>query len=242
MAANLAGAALTAGLNVGANKLLGGKGPNYGSMMPSGRLDVVTPGGSLRAREGGRQVTFGRSPAMDAALAQIGAAGAFGTTALDALLERVAPGYGELTQARVQAIRDAATRSISDLRGTLEQRKLAGSSFAGDLVTRAEREFAQAEELARAEAKAEELRLRSDFIAQRTGLATMGAVTAIEQSNFETSTAAALASRTQAVMSQVGASLAQLAQMDAAGAGAFAGETLGPLFEMLGQTAAKGLS
>ena len=68
-----------------------------------------------------------------------------GSREFDNLLGKVSPGFGNLTNARVQAIRDAARSSIGNLGDTLSRRRVFGSSFGQDAIARAEAEFGKAE-------------------------------------------------------------------------------------------------
>lgn len=240
MAASLAGAAATAGLQYGVGRLLGGSGPNLSANYPTGRLDVATPGGTIRGREGGTQFTFGRSSSVNDSLSKIGQAGDFGAARLDELLGRVRPGFGDLTTSRVAAVRDRADAALSDLRSNLARRRIAGSSFANDSLVRAEREFAREEQQVRAEAFLQEIDLTSQLLTKRTAFAIQGAVANLEQSNFETGLTAQLASSTQATLASVGDSLSQLLAQGAQMQGDFTATTLGPLFEAVGNYVANG--
>lgn len=72
---------------------------------------------------------------------------------------QVKPGFGGLTDARVKAIRDRADEAVGNLRESLSRRKVLGSSFASDALTRTELAFAQEEEGARAQSFVEEMGL-----------------------------------------------------------------------------------
>lgn len=72
---------------------------------------------------------------------------------------QVKPGFGGLTDARVKAVRDRRDEAVGNLRESLSRRKVLGSSFAADALTRTELAFAQEEEGARAQSFVEELGL-----------------------------------------------------------------------------------
>jgi len=82
-------------------------------------------------------------------------------------LGRVAPGFGDLTKARVNTIQNAGRASASDLRSNLAKRRVLGSSFADDAMTRNQMEFAQQEEAARAQSFLEEMDLQNQLSTQR---------------------------------------------------------------------------
>lgn len=75
------------------------------------------------------------------------------------LREQVRPGFGRLTEARVQAVRNAGAESIGNLRESMARRGVMGSSFANDAETRVRMATGQNEELARAEAFVDEMSL-----------------------------------------------------------------------------------
>ena len=85
---------------------------------------------------------------------------------LNDLRGQVRPGFGRLTEARVQAIRNAGAESIGNLRKSLSRRGVMGSSFANDAETRTRMATGQEEERARAEAMVEEIGMsRQGYIA-----------------------------------------------------------------------------
>ena len=115
--------------------------------------------GSLANLRSGQQALAGNIPAL-----RSGIQGLRG--GLTDLRSRVAPGFGELTQSRVKAIRDAASESIGNLRENLAKRNVLGSSFGADTESRTRLAFAQDEERARAEAKIQEIALTGELIGQ----------------------------------------------------------------------------
>lgn len=76
---------------------------------------------------------------------------------LGGLRDQVEPGFGKLTTARVKAVKDRRDEAIGNLRESLARRKVLGSSFADDAISRSELTFAQEEESARAQSFVEEL-------------------------------------------------------------------------------------
>lgn len=85
---------------------------------------------------------------------------------IQALRDRVAPGFGELTDAAVKSVLDAGAQSIGNLRDSLSQRQVLGSSFANDAFTRTRLATGRAEEQVRAQAKIAEIGLTADLIQQ----------------------------------------------------------------------------
>ncbi len=82
----------------------------------------------------------------------------------DSSLAGLNPGYGDVTNARVKAIQDQASKSSSDLRGDLARRRVIGSSFAGDALARDKAEFAKQEADSRAKSYLEELDAKTKLI------------------------------------------------------------------------------
>lgn len=63
---------------------------------------------------------------------------------IDTVRGTIAPGFSLIRKARADAVENARRRSLGNLRDNLTRRRIAGSSFAGDALARAEAEFAQA--------------------------------------------------------------------------------------------------
>lgn len=96
------------------------------------------------------------------------------------LIDQVRPGFGRLTDARVQANNNARERTISNLSDNLARRRVSGSSFAQDSITRAENEFAQQESEIRAESFLQELQLTSELQQRELDISLSSAKTAME--------------------------------------------------------------
>lgn len=82
-------------------------------------------------------------------------------------LGRVTPGFGDLTKARVDAVRNAGLSAKSDLRSNLSKRRVLGSSFGDDAIARTEMETGQQEAAVRAQSFLEELDLNTQLIQDR---------------------------------------------------------------------------
>lgn len=87
-----------------------------------------------------------------------------GISGIESSLAGLNPGYGDVTNARVNAIRDLASKSTSDLRGDLARRRVIGSSFASDAISRDSAEFAKQEADSRAKSYLEELDAKTKLI------------------------------------------------------------------------------
>jgi len=121
---------------------------------------------------------------VDAARAQ------FGTTLGD-LAAQVVPGFGRLTESRVQAVNNRRDEAVGNLRESLRRRNVLGSSFAADTITRTELAFAQEEESARAQSIIEELGLSKDFAV--TEAVTTGKLAALSGQLLELDSASLIA-------------------------------------------------
>lgn len=133
---------------------------------------------------------------------------------------RVRPGFGELTQARVQAIRNRRRRSVGNLRENLARRRVLGSSFGQDAISRAESEFAQREAEARAKSFLQEFEATQNLLGREFELRRSGFQTLLDDLNFQSDLAARLAG---AGGSSIAANARQQAELEAQRTGAQAG-------------------
>lgn len=127
------------------------------------------------------------------------------------LLADVKPGYGRLTDAVVQSLGSARQRGLSDLQGELNRRRLLGSSFGMDTLARAEREYGQAENQARAQAFIAELDASSKLIDQQTTYAANEYITKLNELNMEAGIAFNLSSMMQQSLNSAAAGMMGMA-------------------------------
>lgn len=119
---------------------------------------IVTPGYTVDA--GGNLTRSGSAgAAFDTRLPRI-------LSDLDTTRAGTTPGFGALTAARVQSAKDAGAAGISNLRGDLARRKVLGSSFASDALSRAELEVGKAVGEAKAQSFLEELDAMTKILQQ----------------------------------------------------------------------------
>jgi hypothetical protein len=85
---------------------------------------------------------------------------------IQGLRAQVKPGFGQLTQTGVNAIRQRAAEAAGNLRSNLASRGLLGASFASDAQGRVDQEFGQLEQQFRAQAFQEEMAANHDLIDQ----------------------------------------------------------------------------
>lgn len=106
---------------------------------------------------------------------------------------RVRPGFGELTEARVQAIRNRRRRTVGNLRENLQRRRVLGSSFGQDALARAEAEFAREEAEARAKSFLQEFEATQNLLGREFELRRSGFQALLDDLNFQSDLAARLA-------------------------------------------------
>ena len=213
--------------------LFGGKSRAESVIERARPVSFVAPGLRGAFNESTNTFTLSRDQAVDDALSNLTRGFTGRASAFRQLRGRVAPGFGELTQARVRAIRDAGSRTVGSLRDRLRQRRVLGSSFAEREITSTERQFAEAEEEARAEAKVQELGLTAAFIDQEFSATTEAAASVIRQFNIESALAANVSTATQNMLNANAIARGQAASASEGGAGSFLGTIAGALIGLI---------
>ena len=188
-------------------------------------VSFTSPGLTGRAR--GDRVDVSRSAGLTGALQGLVRGLGERSQAFRGLRSRVAPGFGDLTRARVDAIRRAGSRTIGNLRGQLGQRRVLGSSFAQREIASTEALFAQEEERARAEGTVGEIALTGQLIEREFAGAIEAAQSLINQFNFEASLGANLATASQNLQQANATAQAQAAASSEGGAAEFLGTVVG---------------
>jgi len=218
----------------------------------SGDTDVRTPriqtsfpglnAGGLRATASANGVNVGSSRGRRSIVSRTSQA--FGDQAgvLRGLRGRVAPGVSDLRASRLQAVEDARTRSIGNLRENLQRRRVLGSSFGQDAITRSEAEFAREAERVEAESFLQELDLTQQLLARETEARANSFNTRLNELNLQANLASQLQNRATQVLNQNAQTQARLAleagrfnataaQQSAEGFGTLAGNTIGGFFD-----------
>jgi hypothetical protein len=142
---------------------------------------------------------------------------------IGALKPLLSPGFGALTEARVNTIQDRSRSAISDLSANLASRRIKGSSFGQDALSRAKAEFAKQEADARAVSFLEELDATVNLINQESSAAANSYQVLIDNMNIEASTATQLATQATAVQASIAQYNAQAAAQEAQSKGSFLG-------------------
>src|SRR5574338_253274 len=128
------------------------------------------------------------------------------------LRAKVTPGFGALTEAAVQSIRNAEERGKSDLAASFARRRLAGSSFAADKLSNLSAEAAQAERQARAESYLQELQLNADLLKQQAAYEAQSFQTELDELNLELSLVQPIQGQMNATTSAFNAAMTQAGQ------------------------------
>ncbi len=114
------------------------------------RLRAQLPG-SIATSRAGVQTGLSRSESLRSDIAS--------------LREGLTPGFGRLSEERQQAIKDARDEAVGNLRESLSRRRVLGSSFADDAVSRTELAFGREAGLAAAETFQQEALLQGNLLA-----------------------------------------------------------------------------
>lgn len=121
--------------------------------------------GGMSLRKNGDIITLNPSKEGRTALQGIKRANLNAGSQFALLGKKIAPGMGMLTKSMVRAIDTRRRATVSDLRDQFARRRLSGSSFASDALSRTEAEFANLEKQARAEAFVQEIKMTQENIA-----------------------------------------------------------------------------
>lgn len=114
---------------------------------------------------------------------------------LQNLRGQVEPGFGRLTDARVNAIENRRRSAVGNLRENLSRRRVLGSSFAQDALARAESEFGQQEAETRAQSFLQELDVTRDLIGREFQARQNAVQTALNELNLQAEVGTQLATQ-----------------------------------------------
>lgn len=173
-----------------------------------GRVQSILSGFSPTGFQGGGltggfkdgQFSLTRGAELTGALDEVG--GAFRRTSSDFrdLAGQVTPGFGRLTKSRLQQVESARRRSIGNLRENLQRRRVSGSSFGQDAITRGELEFTREANRVEAESFIQELQLNAELLGKANEAEVQRATTMLGQLNFESGLAAELGGQVNEIM------------------------------------------
>ena len=185
---------------------------------------------ALTATPKGNIYDISRSPELTGTLRNISQG--FGQQAndLSQLLAKVQPGMSDATNAAVAAIQNRRQEAIGNLRQNLARRRVLGSSFGADALSRANAEFAQQEAQARSSNILQEIAMSQNLINQQSQASINQFQGYLDQMNLEANIGTQLASGVTANLSANARALADLQAQSAQGYGAFSGQLLQPFF------------
>jgi len=195
-------------------------------------------GGGMSLRRNGDVLTLNPSKEGRTALQGIKRANLNAGSQYALLGKKIRPGFGLLTNAMVRAIDTRRRATTSDLRDQFARRRLSGSSFASDALSRTEAEFANLEKQARAEAFVQEMKMTQENIALVAQARSNAFTAMLSQLNLEGKMAAEIAIAGQNTLSGLAQAQAQILQ----GAGDRSEAMFAPLVEGISQLGAGGFS
>lgn len=217
----LVAAVAPAVINFGLSKLAGG-----GSKDALGGLDKVPlptiDAGGVRGK-GGVLTTTAARKALVGGLAQTFRGKAGRKRDLASL---VRPGFSRLREVRLQQIEAGRRSAIGNLRENLQRRRVLGSSFAGDALSRTEAQFAREKELTEAQTFIQEIELTNQFVNEEFAASGQAFQTELDEQNLLVKTATSLLKGTAA---EEGKNLREKAKI-----GAEAAKGLGKFIEPIG--------
>jgi hypothetical protein len=224
------GAVASAAISYGAKELMKPSGGSGGGSAP---LQNFQPSGfnagGLSSSFSGGNLTI--APTAERLGAVRGLQDTFGNLAgeLGGQRARVAPGMSELRAQRLGEIENARTSAIGNLRENLQRRRVLGSSFGQDALSRAESEFAGQKDRVAAESFLQEFELTNQLIGQQFAAQRGQFQTGLDELNLQADLAAKLSTGATTAMSANAKALAELNAKEAAGQGQFIGGLVQPI-------------
>lgn len=224
---------ISAGASFGLSKLFGG-----GKKKKSAPQQFKPPGidaGGLRSRFSRGSVNVTSDPQRQDFVG--GLASTFPEQAglIGGLRAQVTPGFGRLTTSRLAQVERGRSRAIGNLRENLQRRRVLGSSFAGDALSRAEAGFAEQSEQVAAESFLQELDLNQKLLQQEFTARRGEFQTQLDELNLQVDVATKLASGATQTLGANARLKAELDAREQEGAGRFFGQTFQPFIDKIGE-------
>lgn len=219
----------TAGIQYGASKLMESTSKGGGSSGKSFTPTGISAGGLESSFDGSGRIQVG-SNAERMGLVR-GLQENFGGLSgqLGLLRQSVAPGMSDLRKSRLGEIENARTAAVGNLRENLARRRVLGSSFGQDAITRAESEFAGQRDRVAAESFLQELELTNQLVTQEYDAGRRVFQTGLDELNLQADIGLKLAGAATQQLGAMARTEAELNAKEAAGAGKFFGEIMGPV-------------
>ena len=177
-------------------------GNNIPNELKNPRLTSFTSPGFNAKYNDPQNLEVTRSQSLQDSLSSLSGAFSGQASELGQLKGMVQPGFGRLTQAGINAIRDARRSTMGDLKQNLARRRVAGSSFGADDQARTSAEFAKRENEFASQAFVQEMAMTQDLINQQAQADAKSFATWIDQANLETGFATTMATGVSAILSQ----------------------------------------
>lgn len=237
----LATSAITSGASFGLSKLFGGSQKSPTAPLQNFQPLMVNAGG-LRTSSGRHGVNVDVSPERTGLVGRIADSFSGLSNELAGLRSKVAPGISELRAARLAEIDNARTAAVGNLRENLQRRRVLGSSFGQDAITRAESEFAGQRERVAAESFMAELEATNNLLNQEFEARRASFQTGLNELNLQADLATKIAS---SATDQLGANARLESAMIAKeneGAGKFFGQLSQPVADAAGKFFGNALS
>lgn len=228
------GGLASAGTSFGLSKLFGGD-DDATAPVKNFKPTMINAGGLSSSLDANGNLSLVSNADRQGLVRDLG--GAFGSEAgfLEALRARVAPGFSDLRTSRLQEIEDARKNAIGNLRENMARRRVQGSSFGQDALTRAELEFGRAKEKTQAESLLQELDATNQLIQQEFTARRGQFETGLNELNLQADVATKLAAGATQQMGANARLEAELNAKAAAGKGKFFGENvINPLSRVAG--------
>lgn len=170
--------------------------------------------GNIGAFSGGAY-NVGQTPQLSNLVGGLQQTFANQSNAYSGLLSTVQPGFSQLRQAGLAQLTNQQQSNVSNLRDTLAQRRILGSSFGQNQITQANSEFAASQANFIANSYLQELQASQSLIQQQYQAAAQSYQVGINQMNLDTETAAKLSQSATQVTEQAAQAQAYLDQQAA---------------------------
>lgn len=214
----LATAAIGAAASAGANKLFGGGGGGSSSKNSFAGINA----GGLNAKLGKKnQINLSSNPLRDRLVGDVASTFSKQADIIGNQRDRARLGLSDLRASRLAGLENARQKSVGNLRDNIASRKVSGSSFGQNALTRANLAFQEEGDRIRSESFMQELDLTNKLIEQEFNTRRQGFQTVLDEMNLQAEVATQLATRATAEFGANARLKQELAAKSAAGAGAF---------------------
>lgn len=153
---------------------------------------------------------------------------------LGGLRQTVAPGFNDLLKSRLDQINNAAASSVGDLRQNLSARRVLGSSFGQDTISRANAEFSSQRDQAIADNFLKSLAVNQQLTQQEFDARRGQFQTALDELNLEANAGLSISGKANSILAQNAKTQADLDAKSATGAGQFFGQLIQPVGKAIG--------